>query len=205
MKRILCLILAVLCTGTAAMCEASDYDWDMEIGEQMTLDLGVLVSDEAYLELYGMPDFECFDELRAADYEQITEAHFCKMPSLLLLKVAAKLSGEGQISDVAWEIFERRYPEMILTIYNGNLGANELAAITSLSFSRTFCAPEDFAAGLLLIEIPNGMTAVAFSKTGEDTVTATIQPVILKDGDATQTRNEIQSLSLPTMRAEKIR
>lgn len=205
MKRILCLILAMLCTGMVAMCEASDYDWYMEIGEQMTLDLGVLVSDETYLEFYGMSDFECFDALRTADYEQIAEAYFCKMPSLLLLKAVANLSGEGKISDVAWEIFERRYPEMILTIYHGNLGANELAAITSMSFSRTFSAPEFFSAGLLLIEIPNGMTAIAFSKTGEDTVTATIQPVILKDGDTAQTIAEIQSLSMLPMKAEKIR
>lgn len=205
MKRIVCWIIAVLCAMPCALGEGSIQDWYFEVGAQMTKELGVLVSDEAYVEMYMAADLDCVDVLREADYEQVLEAYYYKMPSMLLMKLIMNLAEDEKMSDIAWELFEMRFPQMILSLYGGSKGSEALAATTMMTFSRTFSEPEDFSAGLLLLVVPDGMAGVAFTKTGDDTVTATIQPVFLMESGAEETIEAIESSSLIPMKAEKIR
>lgn len=205
MKRIFCLIIAVLFVTPCALSEGSIQDWYLEVGAQMAQEMGVLVSDEAYAELYVATGLDCIDLLREADYEQVSEAYYYKMPSMFLMKVIMNLAEDEKMSDIAWELFEMRFPQMILSLYGGNKGSEALAATSVMTFSRTFSEPEGFSAGLLLLVVTDGMTGVSFTKTGDDTVTATIQPVFLMEGGTEETIEAIESSSLLPMKAEKIR
>lgn len=99
---------------------------------------------------------------------------------LRLFSLLGTLAGEEmpELTEAVTDEIDRRLPGMLISLVNGRVGAAWIAAANILTSSETHILPEDFQPGVLLLEYPGAYSiAVAFSRTGEDTITATATPV----------------------------
>ena len=180
MKKLISAILAVICVLSTASALAEN--WYVKEGQSLVKHIVELAGDDAYTALYTAPgDIRAIiDEFAESDFTSPTEARMLSLPdseaALELLSAVASFAAEDipEISDAALKELIKRLPGMIVTLVNNQHGTVWIAATTILSASETHVMPEDFQPGILLLEYPGEYSvAVTFSKTGDNTVTAT--------------------------------
>lgn len=184
MKRLLSILLAALIMLTAFT--ASAENWYVTQGRQLAQRLHSLANDESYSYLYAEAGeiTALIDDFAAADLSAPTEAQMLVLPEtggmLRLISLLGRLAGEKMpsLSETVTEEIDRRLPGMLISLVNGKVSAAWIAASSILTTSETHIRPEDFQPGVLLLEYPGAYSvAVAFSRTGEDTITATATAV----------------------------
>lgn len=179
MKRFLMLLMALVMLSCPALAE--EVDWYLETALEHAGKVGELVKDETYHQLMTSMEFECIDNIKAADFETLISAHRCTLPDEAGIRVLLKAVAGWELSDVAMNVQIATLPELPISLYIGMIGSNELAASTLLRYSRTYTAPENFEPCTYVLEMDGAVVAVAFCETGTDTMTVSAQPLFAKE------------------------
>lgn len=181
MKRIIAILTAMLVL-LCPMCMAEE-NWYASAGTDLAERVIALAGDESYAEMYtGMSDIQAIvAEFAASDFSEIKEARILSLPDEKAMGTIMKLLGgiaDAELSPVAEQELFRRIPGMLITLVNGQHSHSWLGATSILTTSETYVMPEAFQPGVLLLEYPGEYSvAVAFSRTGEETVTASATAV----------------------------
>ena len=195
MKKLLALLMAALMLTGAALAE--EDDWYLNTAEELAACVGELVGDEAYQQLMSGLEFEELDALKGVDYTAPVAAWRIEWSAAgdLLLALYSTVEA-GDLSDAGRDRFDQLVAQSLLQQANSAEGANWLAVSTMLTYSRTYLMPEDFEACTYLLEFDGGLVGVAFSQTGDETITVTAQLVSLGDQSVEEWLQSLMPLQL---------
>ena len=195
MKKLLALLMAALMLTGAAFAE--EDDWYLDTAEDLAACVGELAGDEAYQQLMSGLEFEELDALKGVDYTAPVAAWRIEWSAAgdLLLALYSTVEA-GDLSDAGRDRFDQLVAQSLLQQANSAEGASWIALSTMLTYSRTYLMPEDFEACTYLLEFDGGLVGVAFSQTGDETITATAQPVSLGDRSVEEWLQSLMPLQL---------
>ena len=195
MKKLLALLMAALMLTGAALAE--EDDWYLNTAEELAACVGELVGDEAYQQLMSGLEFEELDALKGVDYTAPVAAWRIEWSAAgdLLLALYSTVEA-GDLSDAGRDRFDQLVAQSLLQQANSAEGANWLAVSTMLTYSRTYLMPEDFQMCTYLLEFDGGLVGVVFRQTGDETITATAQPVSLGDRSVEEWLQSLMPLQL---------
>ena len=176
--------LLMLIVAAAIVCPvlAEESDWYLDMALELAGKVGELVMDDGYHRMMSGREYECIAGLKAADFTKLVSAYRCNMLDEDSLRAVFKVTGGWEMSEAALEMQVSSAPLLPITMYAGKNGADELAASVMLKYSRTFAAPENFESCAYVREMDGAVVGVAFSKTGEETVTLMAQPMLVREG-----------------------
>lgn len=178
LKRMALLLAAMLLIGSA-MAEESENDWYLDISMQLAQDVGELAGDEAYIALV-LPSLlgdEGTSALGQADYTTLESAYRLTLPDVAELAELAGLPEGEHLSEMGLWMLETVTPESILFNYIGYMDVDYLSRAAMLSVMRTYTMPEGFEPCVYILEFDHASIGVAFSQTGENTVSAAAKPL----------------------------
>lgn len=183
MKRILTLLItAMLLVSTCAFAE--EENWYLETAKELTSVMGELAGDEGYLSMYTLQKHAGIDAFTENDFSEFSAAwQFYLPPQKGMQAIIGTMAGqEVRMGDLAWEYTYSRMMQMIPTQHNDSLGTEQVIAATILNYSRTYIMPEGFTPCAIVLAIEKDISFVSFSQTGENTITATVQPIFCPEG-----------------------
>lgn len=202
MKKLLIALLMLAMLGCPALAE--EEEWYLDTAMELAGKVGELVKDEAYHQLMTSVEFECLETLKAADFETLFSAHRCTLPDEAGVRVLLKAVAGWELSDAALETQISTLPVLPISLYIGKIGSDELAASSMMTYRRTCIEPANFAPCIYVLEMDGAAVAVAFCKTGEETITVSAQPLFMKtEGTISDLLNELVSGNIP-MEVEKV-
>lgn len=185
MKRFITWV--VICIiALCPVCNAEE-NWYLQEGKRLAERVFGLAADETYVQMYTASGEirKVVSDFAKSDFSQIVEARMLSLPDAQsierLLGLISTLSGEEipEMSDAVKTEMFKQIPGMLVTMVNNRQGVSWVAATASvLRTSETYIMPEDFHPCVLLLEYPGEYAvAVAYTQTGEDTLTATATAV----------------------------
>lgn len=178
MKKLLALLMAALMLTGAAFAE--EDDWYLDTAEELAACVGELAGDEAYQQLVSGLEFEELDALKGVDYTAPQAAWRIEWSAAGDLLFALYSAVEtGDLSDAGRDCIDQAMARSLFLGANSTESANWVAVSGMLTYSRTYVMPEDFQTCFYLLEFDGALVGVAFSQTGDETITATAQPVSL--------------------------
>ena len=188
MKKLLALLMAALMLTGAAFAE--EDDWYLDTAEELAACVGELAGDEAYLNAMGYP-VELVGMAHDYVYVDFTvllaawRIEWSETDDLLQALFAVET---GELSDAGRDYLVQNTARWPLLRTNSEEGTAEWFATSQmLTYSRTYIMPEDFQTCTYLLLFNGKMNAemigVAFSQTGEETITATALPVLPTVGE----------------------
>jgi len=196
MKRLICLVLAVVCLMPAA--GAEEENWYLKTAEEMAACVGLLAGDEGYRSVLTSAELEGAQALAQAAYEPVISAYSCRMPDSETCRQLLAESMKITVSDFAWEYLYARLASSAVSSYVATKGSRMLALSTTLTYSKTFEVPEEFRNCVILLEVGGAVVGVSFARTGENTITVSAQPVLLDEAETAQEAAQgISSGSIP--------
>ena len=184
MKRLLCILLVLLLTLSplAALAE----NWYAEKGVILAERMHTLASDEAYVNTFTT-DADVLEHVRAlaeADLSAPVEARLLGLPdtesaaALMELLSMAGVDEMLHLSETGKAEILKRLPASFISSINGRYGVTMVVASSILSTSETYIMPESFQPGVLFLQYPGEYSvAVAFSRSGEETISASAMPI----------------------------
>lgn len=201
MKRLICLVLVLLCLTSVSFAEEENRYLD--IAGELAKCVGILAKDTGYQSLVAAPHFEGLEEMAQADFETVISAYSIKIPEMKLFRFLLGISEEETMEDFSWEYMCSQAPMSVLNIYIGRLGAEALAMSSMLRYARTYEMPEGFEPCIILLEMDGAMVGTGFAKTGENTITASAVP-FLSSEDAGEIAEQLLGNVFP-LNIKKIR
>lgn len=178
LKRVALLLAAMLLIGSA-MAEESENDWYLDISMQLARDVGELAGDEAYIALV-LPSLLGDEEtsaLNQADYTTLESAYRLTLPDVAELAELAGLPEGVQLSEMGLWMLETMIPDSILFSYVADKEIDSISRMSALSVTRTHTMPDGFEPCVYILEFDHALIGVAFSQTGEDTVSVVAKPL----------------------------
>ena len=184
MKKFFAFMLALL----LALCPVAALagNWYAEKSLILAERMHTLASDEAYVTTFTTEDnlIAHIGALAGSDFSAPVEARMLSLPdagsaAALMSMLSMASGGEmAQLSETASAEIIRRLPGTFVSAINGQFGVTMVAASSILSTSETYIMPEDFRPGVLFLQYPGEYSvAVAFSQSGEETVSASAMPI----------------------------
>ena len=189
LKRVALLLAALLLIGSA-MAEESGSDWYLDISMQLARDVGELAGDEAYIALV-LPSLLGDEEtsaLNQADYTTLESAYRLTLPDMVELAKVAGLPEDEHLSEMGLWILETMTPDSILFNYVADKEIDSISRMSALSVTRTYTMPEGFEPCVYILEFDHVLIGVAFSQTGEDTVSVAAKPL---SGDESENPDDV--------------
>lgn len=197
MKKVLAGMLALmLLLGGVALAEEDGY-----LNNAMTLagKVGELARDDVYQDSMSGMSFDCIEALKEADFTELKSAWRCEFPSENVLRTFIATDESADISEAGMERLLTSLPLAVLTMYNGRQSQEAIASASILTYTRTYRMTEGFEPSIYLLELEGAMVGVAFSATGEDTITASAMPVFIGEGqNVEQVKGELSMEGLLT-------
>lgn len=189
LKRMALLLAAMLLIGSA-MAEESENDWYLDISMQLARDVGELAGDEAYIALVlpSLLEDEGTSALGQADYTTLESAYRLTLPDMVELAKVAGLPEGVQLSEMGLWILETMTPDSILFSYVADKEIDSISRMSVLSVTRTYTMPEGFEPCVYILEFDHVLIGVAFSQTGEDTVSVAAKPL---SGDESENPDDV--------------
>ena len=173
------LLVALLLQPLAALAE----NWYLEKGVSLANHVQTLAADESFIQLYSVYDADVMESIRSFANSDFSKPVSARMLSLQDTETAAMILSliqgeEYALSEVAEAEVLKRLPSMFINAINSRFGVNWIVTASVLTTSETHILPEDFQPGALMLQYPGDWSvAIAFSQTGESTVTATAIPI----------------------------
>lgn len=184
MKKLIAILLAVFMLCGCAFAEQED--WYLATAAEHALKVGELIKDEAYMEMYAPSmGFDCLTSARNADFGTMKSAYRFQLPDAAGVRVLLQLMSGGELSGAALERTTAGLPSLFITMYMGMQSAENLAAASIATYSRTYIMPEGFEPCFYLLELDGAVVSVAFSATGEDTITVNAQALFPSEAEDT--------------------
>lgn len=179
MLKCMALLLAAMLLIGSAMAEESENDWYLDISMQLARDVGELAGDEAYIALVlpSLLEDEGTSALGQADYTTLESAYRLTLPDVAELAELAGLPEGEHLSEMGLWILETMTPDSILFNYVADKEINSISRMSVLSVTRTYTMPEGFEPCVYILEFDHVLIGVAFSQTGEDTVSVAAKPL----------------------------
>ena len=182
MKRWLSLLLALFLTlSPVAYAQEEDGGlWYEDQAIALVQELDVLIHDESYGSLYGIPSIagDLVDEVRKTDFSAMPQSALRftlpNIDGLLSFVLSPSTSSDGsELSEVATKRILDNLPSMLISILNGSAD-EELVILSSVyNTSKTFVLPDGFQNAIVLLRYPGDYwAAVSFTQTGDNTGTA---------------------------------
>ncbi len=187
-KKLLTLLLALLLclTSASAFAEAApvleEDSWYVDTGIRLAQDMCALADSEAYIELFigmGMDTDGFADTMAALSGEEVEEVVVYRYKTDALETLAENYQMDEvttALSAPAMESIYRRMNLSLGSLLNSYVGGDLWMAIANaLTYTETFLMPKDFVPCALFLRYGDNMDAavlVAFSQTGEETITA---------------------------------
>lgn len=177
-KRWMALLLAAMLLCGSAMAESHE-DWYLDAAFELAGEVGELAQDEAYLQTIftAVASDGVLEALAVADYSVLKGAYRLELMDAEDFSAVIGLTSGGRLSDAGQRKIEQQLPSYALNGYGGTKGAQAIAIMAGLTTSRTYGMPEDFEPCLYILGFDGANVGVGFSKTGEDTITATAMPI----------------------------
>lgn len=176
MKKMTALLLTVVLMLSAIPALAEN--WYVDKGSQLTQKLYTLVSHPAFASYFTSSEqiLSITSEFAASDLSEPLKATWLATPSLdsiFLMFMGLTAEGAADIPEPMTEYISTRVPDLFVTMSISSLDTAWIAATSILRLSETHIMPEDFQPGILLLDYPSDFSvAVAFTQTGEETLTA---------------------------------
>ena len=184
MKKILSLLLVLILTLRPVAALAGN--WYTEKGIILAERMHALASDKIYITTFSTADdlIAHIGTLAKSDFSAPVEARMLNLPdeeAAAVLMSLLSMASDGnmpQLSETAKSEIFRRLPGTFISSINGQFGVTMVAASSILSTSESYITPEGFQPGVLLLQYPGEYSvAVAFSQSGEETVSASAMPI----------------------------
>ena len=177
-KRIFSLLLALCLLISFPACaeKEPEKDWYTDTANKLVSDLHALISMEQFDE-YFTTNEEIHEQIGAwsAAMEQgEISVHGFDMPGAALLMAMAEITA-GSIPDILAEYIERRMGSTLVSMINGMMGVNFLAASSIAIVSEGYLMPEGFTPCMIVYEYEGICVSVSFAQIGEGVVMGTAQ------------------------------
>lgn len=173
MKKLLCCLMIVMLLPLAAIAE--DENWYLETAKDAAV-IGELVHDDSYLAMMTTQRFDVLEDLKKVNYSSITAAwRYTSFDQQTVETMLGLMSG-GELTETGLSVLASKFPQTLLSVHTGSLGAEKLAVVSMLNYSYTDLMPENFEPCFVLLSLGNGAVAVSFNRTGENTITVQAQP-----------------------------
>jgi len=176
-KTMLLLLVLLLALPILAQAEeTARTDWYTEKADGLIADLYELISFGQFREYFSGSDemYAQIDAWKAALSEGALRVTGYDMPdSALLLSMA--VMADSDLPSVVQEYLDRRMGSTLVSMINGMMGVNFLAASSMAIVTEGYLMPEGFTPCMIVYEYAGICVSVSFAQIGEGVVMGTAQ------------------------------